>query len=129
MMEVSCFMLAKKLFKTKLYPLFGLIEKKNKMSGPFKIRPNLVCNTCRIHLQKLGKSYKTKKCYISENTFLHSLPLNKIVLEWAINPNETIKSRIGSCLELTSKIWRSPTIPQKSAISPKIHIFAQHTPQ
>ena len=50
-----------------------------KMSGPCNIRPNLVWNTRRIHLQKLAKSYKTtKKCYISENIhFCTAHPLIK----------------------------------------------------
>ena len=30
-----------------------------------------------------------------QSTFLHSTPLNKIVLEWAIYSIETIKYRIG----------------------------------
>ena len=65
--------------------------------------------------------------YVKIITFLIINP-NKIVIEWAIYPIETTKSRIGGCLEFTYKIWQSPTKQQiKSAISLEIHIFAQHT--
>ena len=54
-----------------------------------------------IHLQKLGKSYKTikKVRYLKKYTFLHSTPLDKIVLEWSIYPIETIKIRFVSGLD------------------------------
>ena len=57
--------------------------------------------------QNLAKSYKTtEKCYISENThFCTAHILNKIVLKWANYPIKTKKSRIGWCLEFTSKYW------------------------
>ena len=68
----------------------------------------------RIHHQKVAKSYKTtKKCYLSENTHFCTIYLNKIELERAIYPMETMKNRIGWCLEFTSKNWTSPTKPQK----------------
>ena len=41
--------------------------------------------------------------YIKKYTLLHSAPLNKKVLEWAIYSTEAIKIRIMWCLDFTSK--------------------------
>ena len=80
---------------------------------------------------KIGCSTKPQKKILSfwRHIFLHWTPLNRIVLEWANYPKDTMKSRNGWCPELSSKNWVSPTKPQKSATSLKLHIFTRHTPK
>ena len=43
-------------------------------------------------------------------------------------PHETIKIRIGQCLEFTSENWLSPTKPQKSTMFLEKNIFLHSTP-
>ena len=82
-----------------------------------------------FHLEKLIMSYTNRyKTNISENTHFDIKPLNKIVSEWSIYPIETVKIWFGSGLNFSSKFYEVSQNDKKSAISQKVHIFAQYTP-
>ena len=63
--------------------------------------------------QNLAKSYRIiNKCNISKNTHFHSIPHNKIFLEWSNYPMRTIKIGVGFYL----RNWLSPKKLKKSLL-------------
>ena len=95
--------------------------------SPHRNHKNSIWKWSEFHLKILQSPINKKKVrYLKKYTFLHSKPFHKIVLEWTIYPIETKKIELG-VVWISPKNWLSYRKSLISAISQKIHIFAQHT--